>query len=102
MSADSIFDFGTPYDLMTGLWNGMSTLYNAKGEYQFSTPSLVSIYWKQRPNLLSFRQIEVVDPLKFPRPEHSPRVKSLPESSLAEHSLYADALNINDFHFDLD
>jgi hypothetical protein len=58
------FDYRAPYDLMVGQWNGMSTVYNAQGEYLFSTPILVAIYWKHRPNspddrgLLSYRQIE--------------------------------------------
>lgn len=100
----------------------MSTLYNAKGEYQFSTPSLVAIYWKRRPSrpdehgLLSYRQIEVVDPFNFPPPEHL-RVKDVTVSSQPEHFLDADALNNpragwvegvgyqwrhSDFHFDLE
>src|SRR5262249_33519824 len=120
MSQSSNFDYRTPYDLMVGQWNGMSTLYNAKGEYQFSTPSLVAIYWKHRPSdadepgLLSYRQIEVADPFEFPSPKHL-RVKNL--SSQPEHFLDADALNNpraawvegvgyqwrhTDFHFDLE
>ena len=56
-----VLDYSTPYDLMVGLWNGISTVYDAKGEYVYSTASLVGIYWKKgkkRPALLSFRQLE--------------------------------------------
>jgi hypothetical protein len=51
-------DFSMPYDLMVGLWNGISTVYDANGEYLFSTSSIVGIYWKKRSDLLSFRQVE--------------------------------------------
>jgi hypothetical protein len=53
-----LVDFSTPYDLMVGLWNGISTVYDANGEYLYSTSSLVAIYWKKRSALLSFRQLE--------------------------------------------
>jgi hypothetical protein len=51
-------DYSTPYDLMAGLWNGISTVYDANGEYLYSTSSLVAIYWTERSALLSFRQLE--------------------------------------------
>jgi hypothetical protein len=81
---DRSFDYGTPYDLMVGLWNGMSTLYDANGVYQNSTPSLVSISWLERPRRLRYRQIEELEPFKFPPPPLN------------------DNRNINDFHFDLE
>jgi hypothetical protein len=79
MSPDNTLDYRTPYDDMVGRWNGISTLYDEQGEYQFSTPSLVSIYWKKPRTLLSYRQIEEGDPLTFahPKPGHRLLARSL-------------------------
>jgi hypothetical protein len=55
---DSPLDFAVPYELMVGVWSGMCTVYTAQGAFHSTTPSMVAIYWKQRPTLLHYRQIE--------------------------------------------
>jgi hypothetical protein len=72
---DSPLDFANPYDLMVGLWGGMATLYNGKGAFLSLTPSMVAVYWKQRPTLLCYRQLEEPDLLsKFSATESHPAI----------------------------
>jgi hypothetical protein len=61
MTPETQFDYARPYDLMVGVWSGMSTSYDAKGRYLISVPSLVAIYWKRPYTLLHYRQDEQPD-----------------------------------------
>jgi hypothetical protein len=59
MPTQTEFDYARPYDLMVGLWSGVSTSYTPDGEYILSVPSLVAIYWKKRSRVLHYRQDEL-------------------------------------------
>jgi hypothetical protein len=52
----SSFDYATPYDIMVGAWTGHSILYDSKGVYQSSTPSILCIYWKEPGKVLRYFQ----------------------------------------------
>ncbi|MEM8662546.1 MAG: hypothetical protein AAGF49_00300, partial [Pseudomonadota bacterium] len=56
MTKASIFDFGTPFDIMVGAWTGHSILYDAKGKYLYTGPSLVAIYWQVPGQVLHYKQ----------------------------------------------
>ena len=56
MSGKSIFDYETPYDIMVGAWTGHSILYDSKGAYKFTGPSILSIYWKEPGKILRYFQ----------------------------------------------
>ncbi|MGK7874244.1 MAG: hypothetical protein AB4426_13295 [Xenococcaceae cyanobacterium] len=58
MTTQSIFDYATPFDIMVGVWNGLSTVYSPKGDYLSTYASFVAIYWEIPKVLLYFRQIE--------------------------------------------
>ena len=61
MSAHTVFDYATAYDIMVGRWSGMTTTYDAKGEYVDSVASLVTMYWKKPHTLLHYEQEELSD-----------------------------------------
>jgi hypothetical protein len=52
----SVFDYASPYDIMVGAWTGHSILYDEKGEYKFTGPSILSIYWKEPGKILRYFQ----------------------------------------------
>jgi hypothetical protein len=96
---DSPFDFATPYDLMVGVWSGVATLFDGQGEFQTLTPSMVAIYWQQRPTLLHYRQIEE----DFPQ-SGKLRVKSIPALPKIDAAQKMNArviLQTTNLHFDL-
>lgn len=55
------FDYSMPYDIMVGVWTGHSIMYDAKGEYMYTGPSLLSIYWKDKGKLLHYHQKDLGD-----------------------------------------
>ncbi len=57
-SSSSAFDYATPYDIMTGLWVVIASMYTPEGEYLHSVPSRVGVRWKTRHSLMHFRQDE--------------------------------------------
>lgn len=61
MTAERKFDYARPYDVMVGVWTGMSIVYDAKGRYQISVPSLVAMYWHRPDKVLHYRQDELPD-----------------------------------------
>jgi hypothetical protein len=100
---DSRFDFASPYDLMVGLWSGMCTVFDARGEFFSVTPSMVAVFWKRRPTLLHYHQIEQ----HFPTPGKPGklRVKPIPkledvdpQRGITGHDAVAETTNL---HFDL-
>lgn len=56
MTTETIFDYETPYDIMVGAWTGHSILYDNKGAYKFTGPSILSIYWKEPGKVLRYFQ----------------------------------------------
>lgn len=58
VTAASTFDYATPYDIMVGVWTGMSTTYTPTGEYWGSVPSRVAIYWDIPGQVLRYKQDE--------------------------------------------
>ena len=46
-SSSSAFDYATPYDIMTGLWVVIASMYTPEGEYLHSVPSRVGVRWKR-------------------------------------------------------
>lgn len=50
------FDYSTPFDIMVGRWTGHAIMYDAHGEYLYTGPSLVSIYWTKRGKVLHYHQ----------------------------------------------
>jgi hypothetical protein len=61
MSSHTAFDYAIPYDIMVGRWSGMTTTFDARGEYVDSVASLVTIYWKEPHTLLHYEQQELAD-----------------------------------------
>lgn len=61
MAAKSVLDYATPYELMIGQWSGMTTTYDAKGQYQGSVASLVTCSWVKRNSVLRYQQEELAD-----------------------------------------
>ncbi|MCV6585667.1 MAG: hypothetical protein OIF47_09035 [Marinibacterium sp.] len=53
---DSSYDYNRPFDIMVGAWTGHSILYNARGEYQVSGPSVVWIRWIKTGKVLRYFQ----------------------------------------------
>jgi hypothetical protein len=97
---ESPLDFATPYELMVGVWSGMATLFDAQGQFRSMTPSMVCIYWKLRPTLLHYRQLQE----DFSVTGGQPSIKSLPaQDSTATGGITADAaiVQIAKLHFDL-
>lgn len=95
---ESPLDFAIPYELMVGVWSGMCTVYTAQGEFHSTTPSMVAIYWKQRPTVLHYRQIEQ----QFPTPGSPPQmiVKPVP-TTIASDAIEEAVLQTTNLHFDL-
>jgi hypothetical protein len=60
MPSRSNFDYAKPFDIMVGRWSGMTTTFDARGEYLGSVASLVTIYWKT-PETLHYEQDELPD-----------------------------------------
>lgn len=56
MLKGSAFEPAAPYEIMVGVWTGHSILYDKKGHYMHTGPSMVSIYWKERGRLLHYKQ----------------------------------------------
>jgi hypothetical protein len=59
MAPDVTFDYATPYEIMVGVWTGMSTTYKPDGEYWGSVPSRVVVYWDIPGKLLKYKQDEL-------------------------------------------
>jgi hypothetical protein len=95
----SPLDFATPYELMVGVWSGMATVYTAHGEFHSTTPSMVAIYWKKRPTLLHYRQIEQ----QFPTPGKPAKlqVKPIPADIVEGHAIHEAIAQTTNLHFDL-
>jgi hypothetical protein len=97
-TADSPLDFAVPYELMVGVWNGMCTIYTARGEFHSATQSMVAIYWKQRPTLLHYRQIEQ----QFPTPGQPAKLQIKgPGDIHSEHLIDEAIAQTTNLHFDL-
>ena len=60
MASRTVFDYATPFAIMVGRWSGMTTTFDARGEYLGSIASLVTIYWKN-PRTLHYEQDELPD-----------------------------------------
>jgi hypothetical protein len=58
MNSRTVFDYDTPYDIMTGLWTGVAIAYDPKGKHLGSMSSRLAVYWKKPHTLLHFRQDE--------------------------------------------
>lgn len=61
MVSSSFFDFQDPFDIMVGLWNGMTTTYDVHGHYQNSVASLVRVSWVRNGKLLRYQQQELAN-----------------------------------------
>lgn len=59
------FDFAAPYELMVGVWDGLSSVYTADDHFVGSWASRVVIYWKKPGEILCFRQVQQGDPIAF-------------------------------------
>jgi len=53
------FDFGIPFDIMVGLWDGLTTVYTSMGKFSHSYAGRVLIYWVKRGELLRYYQAEM-------------------------------------------
>jgi hypothetical protein len=95
----SPLDYATPYELMVGVWSGMCMVYTAQGEFHSTTPSMVAIYWKKRPTLLHYRQIEQ----QFPTPGEPGKlqVKPVPADIVQKHPIAEAIVQTTNLHFDL-
>jgi hypothetical protein len=58
MASQHEFDFSDPYDIMAGMWTGLTIIYDRTGEYLSSAASNVAIYWDEPHKLMHFRQGE--------------------------------------------
>ncbi|MEY9884515.1 hypothetical protein [Bradyrhizobium sp. USDA 329] len=47
-----------PYDNMVGIWIGTFAIFDTAGDCVTAGPSRYMVYWKDRPNLMHFRQDE--------------------------------------------
>lgn len=61
MASTGVFDFQDPFDIMVGLWNGMTTTYDVHGHYQNSVASLVRVSWARKGKLLRYQQQELAN-----------------------------------------
>lgn len=59
------FDFAAPYELMVGVWDGLSSVYTAEEKFLGSWASRVVIYWKEPGKVLCFRQVQQSAPIAF-------------------------------------
>lgn len=53
--------YSIPFDIMVGLWTGHSVMYDDRGAYQYTGPSLCAIYWKTPGELLHYWQKDLGD-----------------------------------------
>src|SRR5271166_1589650 len=60
------FDYSVPYDIMVGVWTGVTITYGPTGHYLSTAASNVVIYWHKAHELMHFRQVEQdgIAPLK--------------------------------------
>ena len=56
MTSRHEFDYSVPYDIMVGVWTGLTIIYGPTGGYLSSTASNVVIYWDTPNKLMHFRQ----------------------------------------------
>jgi hypothetical protein len=61
MASTGFFDFQDPFDIMVGLWNGMTTTYDAEGHYRNSVASLVRVSWVRKGKTLRYQQEELAN-----------------------------------------
>ncbi len=61
MASTGFFDFQAPFDIMVGLWNGMTTTYDEHGHYQNSVASLVRVSWVRKGKTLNYEQQELAN-----------------------------------------
>lgn len=61
VASTQIFDYGTPYNIFTGLWTCTAALYTPQGDFEKATASNVAIYWSEPYTHLHFRQTDSVD-----------------------------------------
>lgn len=61
MTTTGFFDFQDPFDIMVGLWNGMTTTYDDQGHYRNSVASLVRVSWVRKGKVLRYQQQELAD-----------------------------------------
>ncbi len=48
--------YSIPFDIMVGVWTGHSVMYDDRGEYLYTGPSLCAIYWKTPGKVLHYWQ----------------------------------------------
>lgn len=56
-----IFDYGTPYNIFTGVWTCTAATYTPKGDFVGCAASNVAIYWSEPNKRLHFRQTDEVN-----------------------------------------
>ncbi|MEM9221339.1 MAG: hypothetical protein AAGB11_02910 [Pseudomonadota bacterium] len=56
MTKTSSQDYATPFQIMMGAWTGHSILYDAKGKYLYTGPSLVAVYWMVPGEVMRYKQ----------------------------------------------
>ncbi len=61
MTTAGFFDFQDPFDIMVGLWNGMTTAYDEHGHYQNSVASEVRVSWLKKGKVLRYQQQELAN-----------------------------------------
>ncbi len=62
--SSNVFDYGTPYDIMAGLWTELKITYSPKGEYVDSAHGFVAVYWHKTHRLMHFREVGGPDTLR--------------------------------------
>ena len=58
---EGFFDFQDPFDIMVGLWSGMTTSFDEHGHYESSVASLVRISWVKKDEILHYQQKELAN-----------------------------------------
>ncbi|MEO8035893.1 MAG: hypothetical protein ABI837_15760 [Acidobacteriota bacterium] len=61
MASGISFDYSVPYELMVGVWTGITTSFLPNGAYQSTVPSRVYMYWKVPGEVLHYEQQELPD-----------------------------------------
>jgi hypothetical protein len=61
MPSDTTFDYARPFDIMCGVWTGISLVFTPGGEYSSSVASRVVMYWDIPGKRLRYLQREVGD-----------------------------------------
>lgn len=93
---NTTFDFGTPYDIMVGLWDGVTMVYTATGLHSHSYTGRVLIYWERPGELLHYLQEDTVDNRQFNLAAGNVRHRELVEP-------YAGGVfNVTRYNFDLE